>query len=695
MNIIHKAPLENIGYGFIPKTYLPQDKTEYHLRFIQNQPAAVYRHLRGDEIEILVHNNNTATNWNEILVTNQFDPRLVKNCQFYGLVRIGKLEPLYLEFHDLKLPVGLYDSTINSCDLGDNVVINNVVNMAHYIIGDSCILVNVQELTTTNAAKFGNGILKQGEPESSRIWLEICNENGGRKVLPFEGMLPADAWIWSKFRDRIPLMEKFKAFTENILDDHRGYYGTIGNYTVIKNCRVIKDVRIGEHAYLKGANKLKNMTIRSTADDPSQIGEGCEMVNGIMDVGCRAFYGIKAVRFVMASHSSLKYGARLINSYLGNNATISCCEVLNSLIYPAHEQHHNTSFLIASTFLGQSNVAAGATIGSNHNSRGPDGELIAGRGFWPGLSVTLKHNSRFASFTLMTKGNYLYEMDQRLPFSLISNNESSNELVIYPGYWFDNNLFALARNAHKFKFRDLRREPRQTLEYEYLAPDSVDEMTEAVIFLKSLVTSDETDLLLNTIENSKRTTRIRKPKRAIVLYKQQIQYYLVKCLLDYQSGNHLPLPKPKAHTWVNLGGQLVTRAQLEKLLSRIESGQINSWEAVHHYYFQCTESYPRLKLEHAMASYLKSHELKKISEWETMLDEALDTNEWVYHQIIKSKQKDFVNPFRKMMYDNGEEMESVLGRMENIPFLKEAEIQHKNFILAVNKLHKKLKKEPF
>lgn len=87
----------------------------------------------------------------------------------------------------------------------------------------------------------------------------------------------------------------------------------------------------------------------------------------------------------MGDNSQLKYGARLINSYLGDNSTISCCEVLNSLIFPAHEQHHNNSFLCASTVLGQSNMAAGATIGSNHNSRGADGELLAGRGFGRGF----------------------------------------------------------------------------------------------------------------------------------------------------------------------------------------------------------------------------------------------------------------------------------------------------------------------
>jgi hypothetical protein len=186
----------------------------------------------------------------------------------------------------------------------------------------------------------------------------------------------------------------------------------------------------------------------------------------------------------MASHSQLKYGARLINSYLGNNATISCCEVLNSLIFPAHEQHHNNSFLCAALVMGQSNMAAGATIGSNHNSRSPDGEIIAGRGFWPGLSVSLKHNSRFASFTILAKGAYPAELDIPIPFSLVSNDESKDELVIMPAYWFLHNMYALARNSWKYPDRDKRIEKTQTLEFDFLAPDTVGEMIGALTLLK-------------------------------------------------------------------------------------------------------------------------------------------------------------------------------------------------------------------
>ncbi|HMP95172.1 MAG TPA: DUF4954 family protein, partial [Phnomibacter sp.] len=286
-----------------------------------------------------LHTKLSAAVLFDLLVGDAFNPELVKNCKFYGLVRIGKLEPYFLEYSQLKVPVGLYNSTIISCDFGDNVVVDNVNYLSHYIIGSEAIIVNVNEMMTTPHAKFGNGVVKEGEGEQVRIWMEICNENGGRSVIPFNGMLPGDAWLWSRYRADDKMMQAFKVFTERKFDKKRGYYGKIGDRTVIKNCAIVKDVWVGSDAYLKGANKLKNLTINSMPQAKTQIGEGCELVNGIIGFGCRIFYGVKAVRFIMASNSQLKYGARLINSYLGNNATISCCEVLNSLIFPAHEQH--------------------------------------------------------------------------------------------------------------------------------------------------------------------------------------------------------------------------------------------------------------------------------------------------------------------------------------------------------------------
>src|SRR5690606_8947002 len=131
----------------------------------------------------------------------------------------------------------------------------------------------------------------------TRIKIEVRNENGGRSIAPFNTMLAGDAWLWSNRPEDVALQKKFIEFTQKEFDHKRGYYGTIGDRCVIKDCDIIKDVKIGSDAYIKGANKLKNLTINSDKENTSQIGEGCELVNGIVGYGCRIFYGVKAVRF--------------------------------------------------------------------------------------------------------------------------------------------------------------------------------------------------------------------------------------------------------------------------------------------------------------------------------------------------------------------------------------------------------------
>ena len=717
MNEIKKSPINSLGYSFIEGRYLPKGKDEYYLRNVQNRSGIGYRQLTAYEIEVLVRNRNTSSNWNDILVSDDFTPELVQNCKFFGLVRIGKLAPYYLEFHNLRRPVGLYNSTIISCDFGDNVCIDNTNYLSHYIVGNDVMIVNTNEMATTDHAKFGNGVLKEGEDESIRIWLEVCNENGGRSIIPFNGMLPGDAWLWSRFRDDKVVQEKFKEFTSAAFDNRRGYYGKVGDRTVIKNCKIIKDVWIGSDAYLKGANKLKNLTINSSPAAMSQIGEGCELVNGIVGFGCRVFYGVKAVRFIMASHSQLKYGARLINSYLGNNSTISCCEVLNSLIFPAHEQHHNNSFLCAAVVMGQSNMAAGATIGSNHNSRSPDGEIIAGRGFWPGLCVSLKHNSRFASFILLAKGDYPAELNIPVPFALVSNDVSKDELVVMPAYWFLHNMYALARNSWKYIDRDKRIDKIQLLEYDYLAPDTVNEIVHALALLEQFTglalarqsakpekfseaelremgasllehspgQAEALEILAEGWENTDRKVRLVKVPQAWAIFRELIGHYAAGLLLRFieerKIGSYsellasLPAASQTLQSWVNVGGQLVRESELEKFIGAIHHGRIRSWEQVHQWYGNQAEHYAADKLVHALAALkaVKGIAVRKDGPEALghLLRQSVATREQLTKEIYDSRAKDYGNPFRKMVYSSPDEMNAVVGRLQDNGFIRQ------------------------
>lgn len=684
MNIITKHPVHNLGYNFIDPAYLPSGEEEYYIRNKQNSNGIDYRKLSSSEKEILIRNGNNSDDWNKIFVSDAFDPAQVKNNKFFGLVRIGKLEPFYLEFHNLRMPVGIYNSTIISCDFGNNICIDNAHYLSHYIIGNEVMIANVNELASTDYSKFGNGILKEGETEQTRVWMELRNENGGRRVIPFNRMLAGDAYLWSSNRDDEILLNKFKELTEKEFDNKRGYYGTIGDRCVLKDCNIIKDVSIGTDAYLKGANKLKNLTINSDKERTSQIGEGCEMVNGIIGFGCRIFYGVKAVRFVMASHSQLKYGARLINSYLGNNSTISCCEVLNSLIFPAHEQHHNNSFLCASLIMGQSNIAAGATIGSNHNSRSADGEIIAGRGFWPGLCVSLKHNSKFGSFTILSKADFPFELNISLPFSLVSNDVTNDKLVIMPGYWFMYNMYALSRNTWKYENRDRRSEKIQTIEYDYLAPDTINEMFAAIKLLSGLKADDKGNFFATGFENSQRKTEVVKVPRAIALFKELISYYGIIQLAEharihkFSSFEELKKSIPtriQRSAWLNIGGQLMTVSAVDKLKHNIKRNKINSWSAVHDFYKQSGADYKYDKLIHAYTSLLEIENItsKQFTPqvFKALLEKSVVTKTWMSKEIYNSRAKDYTNPFRKMVYETNDEMNAVIGRLEDNQFIQD------------------------
>jgi len=693
--------LSDFTKQFVPPEY-GQECRDEDLKRVRGQ-AGGFRPLSSEQIEVLVKNNNTAEDWDRILVSEQFDPRLVRNCEFWGLVRIGELSPTFLEYHELRLPVGLSNSTVISCDIGDNVAMRNVHYISHYIVGDMVVLFNVDEMITVNHAKFGNGILKQGESESVRIWLEVGNENGGRKILPFDGMLPADAYIWSRYRERPELMRAFVEMTAKVADDRRGHYGVVADHAVVKNSRIIKDTLIGEYCYIKGANKLKNLTVNSSAEEPTQIGEGVEMVNGIIGYGNRIFYGVKAVRFFTGRNVQLKYGARLINSYLGCNSTVSCCEILNNLIFPFHEQHHNNSFLTASTLMGQSNIAAAATIGSNHNSRANDGEVLADRGFWPGLASSFKHSSRFAAYTLVAKGSYPCELNITLPFALVSLAADGQTIQLMPGYWFEHNMYAVVRNARKYRARDKRAVRQQNIEYDFLAPDTAGQMVRGMDILSAameralgrpLVSGDFADP--DTVDSSldlrlegmarRGEVRILHPLRGYLWYGKMLRFYGAGELKEAlervpAAGAGDPAEDIRrrygqaVEEWENIGGQMIPQQRLEELIDGVCTGRIDSWERLHQAYDEAWQQYPEQRIAHALSCMLNAYGLGmedlSLELIRRALQESVQTARELFDRARASRTKDYENPYRQATFRNPEEMQAVWGRVEDNSFLKQ------------------------
>ena len=733
MERVTLLPPTALSDGWIDPKYLPDGKDKYYIRNRQvKEPAEGWRHLHSDEIERLVKNNNTASSWDTVWVTDEFNPSMIKDNKFYGTVRIGRVCTGALQFHDLRLPVGITNSSIHSCDIGDNCAIHDVHYLSHYIIGAHCMLFNIQEMAATDHAKFGNGIVKDGEPESVRVRIEIMNETGVRSVAPFDGMIPADAYLWGKYVDDKELQERLLQITQQSVDHHRGYYGEIGERCIIKNSSIIKDVKIGTDCYIKGASKLKNITINSSNSEPTQIGENVILVNGIVGYGCRIFYSCTAVKFILGNNSNFKYGARLINSIMGDNSTISCCEVLNNLIFPGHEQHHNNSFLIASVIMGQSNMAAGATIGSNHNSRTNDGELVAGRGFWPGLCSSVKHSSRFASFTLLAKGDFPAEMNITLPFALVSNNVAADRLEVMPAYWWLYNMYALARNTWKYRTRDKRITKVQNIEFDTFAPDTMQEVIKARTLIEkwtakaylkatnapceslgdeaSLIAKgrqllhskrkviDSLTIIGEGMENSRRAVHILKAYDAYHAYGDMLIHYAMSNVLSNNAQEIMSKEQATAtadNAWINLGGQVVTVQETDNLRRDICNGTLGTWEEIHNRYNELWERYPTDKLHHALHAMCTVFGCDTITReiWLKALEHAERIQRRISEHVYLSRKKDHDNPFRSSTCRNNEEALAIFGKAEDNSFVAQVREETAANIKKIEQLRESLKQK--
>ncbi len=589
-----------------------------------------YCSLTASEIEQLERSGNCAENWSAVKVTDQFSVSCLHGNCFDGEVRLGAITSGKVKDGDLTLREGIYNSTLADVTVGDHPAIHNVHMLSNYTLGDNVLLFNIDEMTCTADAK-------------EVAWLEPMNENGGRRILPFSGMTIGDAYMWARYRGRKRLMERLEQMTYDTLGTAEGRYGRVGDNCVIKNTKT-----------------LHNVSVRSKADDPSRI-EGCIVLSdGVVGYGCTIEHGVIAVRFLLGEHVHLEFGLRLNDTVVGDNSTLARCEVGNSIIFPAHEQHHNNSFLIAGLIMGQSNIAAGGTIGSNHNSRTADNEIAAGRGFWPGLCCSFKHSSRFASYCLLAKADYPAELDIKLPFALVNNNASKDQLEVMPAYWWMYNMYAMDRNSKKFAKRDKRVVKAQNIEFDNLAPDTAEEILHGMELLRGwMKASADGPVYADGMEKGKRRTVILKAKEGLKAYEDMLVFYAMKNL---ESGQCPEVSGQSEKEWLNIGGQLVAKPDMEQLIADVESGAIDSWDAVHSRFNTLWGTYPAQRQAHAYGVLCRLAGVEKLDEglWQNYRKRFADIQNYIEEQKVESRRKDDVNPYRNMTYWDDEERAAIL-----------------------------------
>ncbi len=148
--------------------------------------------------------------------------------------------------------------------------------------------------------------------------------------------------------------------------------------------------------------------------------------------------------------------------------------------------------------------------------------------------------------------------------------------------------------------------------------------------------------------------------------------------------------KPERKEWINIGGQLMPKTSVQTLVRNIRSGKISGWDDVHAFYTKNSKVYYEQKLQHAYASMLEILKLnpKKITKrvFTNLLQQAINTKEWMVKAIYNSRAKDYQNSFRQMLYYNQKEMEKVIGKLADNSFIQQQEEELKEFRKLVNEI---------
>jgi hypothetical protein len=72
-----------------------------------------------------------------------------------------------------------------------------------------------------------------------------------------------------------------------------------------------------------------------------------------------------------------------------------------------------------------------------------------------------------------------------------------------------------------------------------------------------------------------------------------------------------------------------------------------------------------------------------------LLKRSVETKTWASKAIYESRAKDYSNPFRKMIYENDEEMNTIMGKLEENQFIQDQFKDLEMYKKLVKKLIKK------
>ena len=316
-----------------------------------------YRALTPQEINVLKTQNCIADNWDNIEVADNFTPDYIRHVNFSGKIKMGVFEEEFSLPGGLKKHSGIHHACLHNCELGNNVLIENIQNyIANYRIGNNVLIQNIHHLYVDGETSFGNG-----------VEVSVLNETGGREVLIYDKLSAHFAYILSFYRHRPVLTKKLQDMIMAYARENTSTTGTIGNNVTIVNAGAIKNVRIGDYAVIEGARHLENGSINSNEHDPIHIGYSVMANDFIICSGSRVEDGTMLTRCFIGQACQLGHTYSASDSLFFSNCQGENGEACALFAGPYTVTHHKSTLLIAGMFSFM-NAGSGSNQ-SNHMYR--------------------------------------------------------------------------------------------------------------------------------------------------------------------------------------------------------------------------------------------------------------------------------------------------------------------------------------
>lgn len=529
-----------------------------------------YSKLTAEQISALEAQLCRCDDWSLIEVSEDFNPRYVRNSNFSGHIRLGSFNKTFTLAGGLQKHSGIYHATLHNVVVGDDCMIEHIRNyIANYVIGEGSYIENVTELITTGASAFGNGVS-----------VDVMNETGGREVLIHDNLSSHEAYIMCLYRHMPAMVDKLKAITAKYVASVTSEMGTVGCNVEIIDAKQLHNIKVGDYASIKGASRLCNGSINSCKEAPTHIGMNVIADDFIVSTGSEVSDGVILTRCFVGQACMLGHAYSASDSLFFSNCQEENGEACALFAGPYTVTHHKSTLLIAGMFSFM-NAGSGSNQSNHMYKLGPIHQGIMERGAKTTSDSYILWPAKIGAFSLVM-GRHVSNLDSTdLPFSYLIEQQGISYIV--PGV----NLKSVGtiRDAKKWPKRDKRKDPNRLdqINFNLLSPYTIQKMFAGIEILERL--REASGHRADNYYYKKAIIRNAALFKGIHYYETAITKFLGNSLIsriekaDIHSDEDLRRILAVDSTtgsgkWVDICGLIAPASSIDQICNDIESGKI-------------------------------------------------------------------------------------------------------------------------